>query len=148
MDVIEGFRFQVRFPLKWGEMDALGHLNNTSYFRFVEESRIAYFAELGLLPVRTGIGPILATAMCDFRRTIVWPADVVAATRATKVGTTSITLETAIATAADLPKISALAKSVVVMLDYDTGKKVSVSAEVRAKIAKIDPAAEGLTPKK
>jgi acyl-CoA thioester hydrolase len=141
--VIEGYRFHVRFPLKWGEMDALGHVNNTVYFRFIEEARIAYFAALGQ-PVANakGVGPILATATCDFRRPIVWPADIVVGTRVAKIGTTSLTLESAIATADRLGEPAAMASAVVVLLDYDTGKKVPVPEAMRARVAALESGAK------
>ena len=34
------FPVEVRFPLQWGEMDALGHANNACYFRWFEAARI------------------------------------------------------------------------------------------------------------
>ena len=38
----------IRFPLRWGEMDALGHINNAAYLRYFEESRVAWSASLGI----------------------------------------------------------------------------------------------------
>ena len=35
-------------PLRWGDMDAYGHANNTVYFRFFEEARITWLASLEL----------------------------------------------------------------------------------------------------
>ena len=32
-----------RVPMRWGEMDALGHMNNVSYFRYFEQARISWF---------------------------------------------------------------------------------------------------------
>ena len=29
-----------RVPMRWGEMDALGHMNNVSYFRYFEQYRL------------------------------------------------------------------------------------------------------------
>ena len=29
-----------RVPMRWGEMDALSHMNNVSYFRYFEQARI------------------------------------------------------------------------------------------------------------
>ena len=31
-----------RQPIRWGDMDALGHVNNTVYFRFMEQARIEW----------------------------------------------------------------------------------------------------------
>ena len=32
----------------WGDMDAFGHVNNTVYFRYFEDARIAYFDQIGV----------------------------------------------------------------------------------------------------
>lgn len=31
--------FETRFPVRWGDMDAMGHVNNTVYFRYLETAR-------------------------------------------------------------------------------------------------------------
>src|SRR6218665_2194817 len=31
---------EMRFPVRWGDMDAMGHVNNTVYFRYLETARI------------------------------------------------------------------------------------------------------------
>ena len=61
--LLEGFPVIVEFPVAWGEMDALGHVNNIVYFRYFETARIAYFERVKLLELmeKTGIGPILAS---------------------------------------------------------------------------------------
>jgi hypothetical protein len=38
----------VEIPVAWGEMDAFGHLNHTTYFRYMETARIHYFEKLDL----------------------------------------------------------------------------------------------------
>jgi len=32
-----------RIPIRWGDMDAMGHVNNTVYFRYMEQTRINWF---------------------------------------------------------------------------------------------------------
>ena len=34
--LLDGFTVTVTFPVAWGEMDAMGHVNNTVYFRYFE----------------------------------------------------------------------------------------------------------------
>ena len=53
-------------PVAWGEMDAMGHVNNIIYFRYFESVRIDYFRKLDLIGYQreTGIGPILASTEC------------------------------------------------------------------------------------
>ena len=33
--------FRREIPIRWGDMDAMGHVNNTVYFRYLEETRIS-----------------------------------------------------------------------------------------------------------
>ncbi|MDB5909191.1 MAG: acyl-CoA thioesterase [Massilia sp.] len=37
-------------PIRWGDMDAMGHVNNTVYFRYFEQARISWFDEIGCAP--------------------------------------------------------------------------------------------------
>jgi acyl-CoA thioester hydrolase len=63
--------------IRWGDMDAMGHVNNTVYFRYMEQARIGWFD--GLVPddeawTRTGI--VIANASCNFKRPINYPGTV------------------------------------------------------------------------
>ena len=54
---------ELRLPVLWGYMDALGHVNNTIYFRFFESARVEYMAQMGLFATQAGdheVVPILA----------------------------------------------------------------------------------------
>jgi acyl-CoA thioester hydrolase len=64
--------------IRWGDMDALGHVNNTVYFRYMEQARIEWLyaqAKAGLGYDR-GTGPVIANASCNFREPLVYPGDV------------------------------------------------------------------------
>ena len=37
-------------PIRWGDMDAMGHVNNTIYFRYFEIVRIEWFDSIGCRP--------------------------------------------------------------------------------------------------
>jgi acyl-CoA thioester hydrolase len=39
--------FTCVMPIRWGDMDAMGHVNNTVYFRYMEQARLEWFASLG-----------------------------------------------------------------------------------------------------
>jgi acyl-CoA thioester hydrolase len=128
----------VSFPVQWGEMDALGHVNHARFLTWLESARIALLVELGLLTAaHPATGPVLATITCDYLRPIVYPATVVVGVRVSAAGRTSITMEYSVWSpeAPDTP--SARASSVVVIVDYATMAKVPLSDEVRAKIAAL-----------
>lgn len=66
-----------RIALRWGDMDAMGHVNNTVYFRFMEQARIGWFDRLvpeGEAWRSTGI--VIANASCNYKRAITYPGTV------------------------------------------------------------------------
>ncbi len=135
---MDAYPVTVRFPMHWGEMDALGHANNIRYFAWFETARIETFHRIGLTAASpTGVGPILATTTCDFLRPIAWPAELVVGARIPKVGRTSFTMEYAVALE-DAPNTPvARGSGVTVLVNYDTGEKVAISDEMRAAIAAL-----------
>ena len=67
---------RMQMPLRWGDLDAMGHVNNTLYFRYLEVARIDWFRTLGCLPGPQGTGPLIVNAFCSFHRQLDYPADV------------------------------------------------------------------------
>lgn len=66
-------------PIRWGDMDAMGHVNNTVYFRYMEQARIAWYDKLGLRPgdgLPEGAGPVIVNAHCSFLKPLTYPGDV------------------------------------------------------------------------
>jgi acyl-CoA thioester hydrolase len=132
------FPVTVTFPIHWGEMDPMGHVNHTRYFTWFESARIALFAKVGILADKPReVSPILAMASCDFIRPVVHPATIVAGARILKVGRTSITMEYAAWEATEPDRPCARGASVAVLVDYHTMVKVEVPQSVRAAIASL-----------
>ena len=65
-----------KIPVRWGDMDSFGHVNNTVFFRFFEIARIEYFKKIQIL--QQTIGPILASTSCRFLAPIVFPDNIFA----------------------------------------------------------------------
>ena len=68
--------YQMTIPIRWGDMDAMGHLNNTSYFRYMETCRIDWMHGAGCLPDSQGEGPVIVNAFCNFYRQLEYPDEV------------------------------------------------------------------------
>jgi len=66
--------FSVCVPIQWGDMDALGHLNNIFYFRYMEEARIKWLQSLGERIDNSTRGPVLFDAHCVYYKPVVYPA--------------------------------------------------------------------------
>lgn len=124
--------------VQWGDMDALGHVNNTRYLTWFESARIALFARIGLASVAPlTVGPILATTTCDFLRPVVFPARIEVGVRVTSIGETSVTMEYEVRDDAAKATLYARGTSVVVVIDYRTMQKVRVPDDVRGAIAAL-----------
>ncbi|NUZ06266.1 acyl-CoA thioesterase [Piscinibacter koreensis] len=63
-------------PIRWGDMDAMGHVNNTVYFRYFESIRIEWLHGLAGAPDIDGEGPVIVNAFCNFLRQLKYPGDV------------------------------------------------------------------------
>ena len=84
-------------PIRWGDMDAMGHVNNTVYFRYFEVARLEWLQRVGAPPSPLGTGPVIVNAFCNFIRQVEFPGDLRARHYVTNPGRSSfdtyITLE-------------------------------------------------------
>lgn len=126
-----------RFPIFWGDMDALGHVNNVTYFRYMEQARVAWFETLvppEQLWKTTGI--VVVHASCDFRRALVYPGDVEVKLFAEPPRRSSVrTLyEMRLAGGA---QVHAEGSAVIVFIDGATQRAIAIPPAVRAKLAAL-----------
>jgi acyl-CoA thioester hydrolase len=149
---LAGFPVIVTLPVQWGDQDAFGHVNNVVYIRWCETSRVEYLKRVGLWGpgasgvASNGIGPILASIGCDYRRPVNHPDHIHIGGRVTKIGNSSFRMEHVIVSEA-LGVVAAEAHSTVVVLDYKRGKTVPVPDAVRAAIEELEGHAFPRAPK-
>ena len=108
------------------------HLNNTLYFRLMEEGRIQWFETLGVLTsAKHGIGPILAHIACDFIKPAEYPCTVVVTHRVKRMGRSSVEHEIEIADHTDEACVYARGRSVLVWFNYQQGKSEPLPDGIR-----------------
>jgi acyl-CoA thioester hydrolase len=66
----------MRQPIRWGDMDMMGHVNNTVYFRYLETARIAWLEQIEGSPDPAGIGPVIINAHCTFLKQLKYPGEI------------------------------------------------------------------------
>jgi acyl-CoA thioester hydrolase len=126
-------------PVQWGDLDVMGHVNNTVYLRWLENGRFSYFERVGIgeLLRRERRGPILARIEVDFLRPVAFPDDLLVSTRTVRLGRTSFVLRSAIwSIGAAAP--CARADAVIVLVDYAAGGPVALPESLRAAIRDFD----------
>ena len=119
-------------PLRWGDLDAMNHLNNTLYFRLMEEARICWFGENDMMTRGDADGPILAFASCDFLKPMTYPANALVTQTVVRVGRSSMDLEMTIEGDEAEPVLYARGKNVLVWMDYRAGKSAPWPARLLA----------------
>jgi len=125
--------FTAEVPVRWGDMDAMGHVNNSRFFTYFEQARIAWFE--ALLPDRwqvDTIGPILASAQCDFKRPVVYPATLKIAISVGVVGRTSLPTYYTVRVEGGDETVVATGEATLVWVDYETGRPVPLPEALRA----------------
>lgn len=116
-----GNRFCCVVPVRWGDLDAQNHVNNTVYFRYFEEARVQLFRKAGLVLAKNKVG-ILAHASCDFLKPIIYPATVIVTLVLMRVGRSSMEFDVIIECQDNPGVLYAKGKNVIVGADAATGK--------------------------
>ncbi|MDF2464738.1 MAG: acyl-CoA thioesterase [Ramlibacter sp.] len=81
--------YEMSIPIRWGDMDAMNHLNNTTYFRYMETVRIDWMRSTGAAMDPQGEGIVIINAFCNFYRQLEYPGNVLAKMYATNPGSSS-----------------------------------------------------------
>jgi acyl-CoA thioester hydrolase len=69
--------YEMRIAIRWGDMDAMGHVNNTTYFRYMETVRIDWMRAVNCQPDPQGEGPVIVNAFCNFYKQLAYPGEVI-----------------------------------------------------------------------
>jgi len=80
----------MRQAIRWGDMDAFGHVNNTIYFRYMETARIAFLEQAAGELNAEGEGPVIVTAYCSFIKQLKYPGEIEVRTYAAAPGRASV----------------------------------------------------------
>ena len=125
----------LRLQVRWGDMDALGHVNNAEYLRYFEQSRVEWLGGLGYRTTGEGAGSILAKATVTFLKPVVYPSEIEVRLFAARVGNTSFVLASDIVNGRDASERFTEGEFVIVWFDYAGEKAVSVPERLRAILA-------------
>jgi acyl-CoA thioester hydrolase len=127
----------MRMPIRWGDMDMMGHVNNTVYFRYIESARIAWLEEAGGSPDPAAMteGPVIVSAQCSFIKQLKYPGEIEVATYVGPPGRSSfdVTHEIRLVDADGQPgALHAEGGARVVWVNFQAEKSVPLPDAVRA----------------
>ena len=140
MEGLEDHPSIITIDVQWGDMDALGHVNNTVPVRWYESSRINYMEVTGIAELMEGLGfgPILAAVHCNYRRQLFYPDTVRIGCRATRLGGSSVTLSHTVVSEKS-SEVSSDGESILVIFDFKKQKPVRIPDGIRQRVIELHP---------
>ena len=127
----------IRVPLsvRWRDLDAFNHVNNSTYLSYLEEARLRWMMGLPGEWLDDQVAPVVAASTLNYRRPIEWPNDVVVELFVERVGNSSVTIGHRIVGANDAAPLYCDGNVVLVWIDRASGQAAPLPAAVRASCA-------------
>lgn len=118
-------------PIRWGDMDAYGHVNNTVYFRYMEQARVEWIEALGVQVRPGGDGPVIINAACTFLKPMNYPGTVEVRTYVDQPGRSSVQSHVDMLIDGEL---FAEGAAKIVWMNTQSGKSVPIPDQVRGEL--------------
>ncbi len=128
---MESFPFETTVPVRFSDLDPMGHVNNAVYATYCEQGRVAFFSEVFDVREAAGFEFILARLEIDFRRPVLMDDPLRVGLRISSVGTTSFAFEYRLTVRGE---VVAEARSVQVFYDYRRHAKVAIPDFFRERV--------------
>jgi acyl-CoA thioester hydrolase len=141
----QGFTHKMTIPVRWGDADIFGHVNNVQYIRYLESARVAYCDEVLDLPLIANmkVGWLLADIQCAFLQQVHYPENLKVVTRISKIGNKSADVLAEIYREdEDTPVITS--RGVMVWFDFERQQTALIPEAIRLKVASYETSVEGL----
>ena len=130
------FRYWKTIEVRWGDMDAQGHVNNTVYFTYCESARVELLRKIGFKGKQAGLteGPTLVHASCDFKKQVVYPAKLDVGLRVERISQRSFKIIYGLFFHGS-EELAATATSINAWANYAEGRSVELPEEIRSALA-------------
>ncbi len=122
--------FWQSLTVRWGDMDALGHVNNAKYFTYFETVRMEYLREIGLWKAsHNEQGPILVAESMNFRKQLVADQAIEVGVRISEARNRSFVVQVVMLDA--VQNLVAEGDCVLAWMDFATQRAIPVPEKVR-----------------
>jgi acyl-CoA thioester hydrolase len=129
-------KFSWRVPVRFRDIDAMGHAHHSLPIIYFEEARAAYWREVAGRPGVQEIDYVLAEIRVQFKQRILYPATLTVNVAITHLGNASFSM--AYRLSDEDGAVLATGESVQVMFDYSTGKSMRMPDDVRVRIESFE----------
>ncbi|MHA2288414.1 MAG: acyl-CoA thioesterase [Promethearchaeota archaeon] len=136
-EILNGYTAVEEMSVRWGDMDARGHVNNTIYLRYFESSRIALFRVLTLYeePTQVKVGPILSFQSCYYKAPLTYPDTIYVGAKIESIEESKITIKHSIVSK-KINRLVAEGEAHLIWYDYENQKRSRISETIKQKLLK------------
>lgn len=136
--IMEGYNTELKLRIDWSEMDLFGHVNNVSFFKYIQAARVNYWDKIDLnrMHANQNIGPILASTGCQFKKPLFFPGNITIKSRVEFIKNTSFSLQHILLN--DTNEIAAEAEDIIVIYDFNKNEKAGIPGFLKVTIEKTE----------
>jgi acyl-CoA thioester hydrolase len=141
---IKHYPVRISVPIRWGEIDAFGHLNNVAYHRYYESARVAYLTEMGIMDgvhFCDHMGIVVGQNSCRYWAAVHFPDTLVIGARVCDIKADRFTMQYA-AVSERLGRAAATGEALIVAFDFEAKTKAALPDAWTQRIEAIEQAAE------
>lgn len=140
MTGLEEFRLTTPLPVRFRDLDALGHVNNAVYLTYLEEARVEYLRRVLGMVRPSEYAVVVARVEIDYRSAATMEDALFIGTRVTRLGGASFEMDYRIVDKST-GRVIAEARSVLVGYDHKEKKVSKLPAEFVDKVRAYDDVA-------
>ena len=124
--------------IDWSEIDLFGHVNNLSIMKYFQAARVLCLEKIGLMQsqAEAKIGPILASANCQFRKPLHYPGRVIIQSKVDLIKNSSFRIIHRLVD--DSGNLAAEAQDIIVLYDFNKGTKIAIPEASRETITQLE----------
>lgn len=122
-------------PIRWGDMDSYGHVNNTVYFRYMEQARVEWITSLGYQVAPGRESMLMMNGFCNFYKQLSYPGELILKTSIGAIGRTSMDVYTSMALTTTPDEEAAIGGATMVWVDLNTNKSAPWPEDILRKIS-------------
>ena len=126
--------YECTIPVRWGDMDAMGHVNNTVYFRYLEIARVDWLNSFNAAPGPEGEGPVIVNAFCNFYKQLEYPGNVLAKMYVSDPARTTFESWCTLELVGKPGVIYAAGGATTIWVDFPLQKAVNLPDDIRARV--------------
>ena len=135
-----GYPVVTEVKVRWGDMDALAHVNHAVYLRYFEAARIEYLERIGMGrpgPEWRDYGFVIASVSCRYRAPVTYPDTLEVGVRVAAWGRDRLLMKYEAYSRA-LQRVAAEAETLLVAYDFGSARPISLRQEQRKAIIALE----------